>query len=198
MSLLHTPKPPPAPTGARVVSRATEEDLAPAPRADVQRRSRRDHPSAALCARVECTLARGPGTPEEIAVTCGDHVSNVYSALRQMQREHRAHVISYSKPFIFALGPSPVGEPPFIPRRAPGTVTCVILMELLRLGPLTSRQVRQWLPRNLMHNAALSNAVTSGYLTREGTRGSTVYALSERGRALAEYLVTLHEVYRCI
>lgn len=197
MSLLHTPKPPPPPAGARKVTRVTDEDLAPVepdsatPLRPIRRR--RAAPIGAFGAiheRLAIALQRGPATALELAVSTGDHLVNVYKALREMRQEYRAHIARVGLPLVYALGPSPAGAEPDIPH-LPGDVSRAILL-VLRTGPHTSRQVGKQVTGR-PHAQSIEDLRKRGFLTRSGTRGEYAYSLTDAGRALVDYIVRLEE-----
>lgn len=199
MSLIDTPKPPPAPGNARTVTSLTDEDVAPQVRASgkspkTKRRVTTQRESDALRARItDALLTHGPATASEIAHYTGDHIVNVYSALREMRTAKGAHIARVGLPLTYGPGPSPAGEELDI-AHLPGDTARQVLL-LLRAGPSTSRELRTHM-LGTKHWQAIKDLLNRDFLAREGAAPNYLYSLTAAGRKLADYVAKLEEHYR--
>lgn len=200
MSLLNIPKPPAPPENARKVTSVTAEDLeaaahVPKPPPQGLRRLRKRQESEELHARLASALqANRTATAADLARLTGDHIVNVYAAMREMRRARRAHIARVGIPLVYAAGPSPAGEELDI-AHLPGENGRSVLLLLLRC-PHTSREIGKKLPA-CKHWQAIRDLFDRGFVMREGEACEFKYSLTESGRTLANYIAKLEEAYPC-
>lgn len=199
MSLIDTPKPPAPPKHARQVTSLTEEDretapLVPARTPKTRRKPSKQGESEALRARLTEALLQGPATAAQLAERTGDHIVNVYTALRELRTAHGAHIARVGLPIYYGVGPSPAGHEPDI-AHLPGNVGRAVLV-LLMGGAHTSRAISSQIVGKKPWQA-IKDLLNRGFVARDGAPGQYVYRLTDAGRKLADYIAKLEEAFPC-